>query len=48
MGTFEFGRAARPTARAYEPLDTYYEVGGRLTDTALADGPNVSGWFRRP
>ncbi|MYR56854.1 hypothetical protein GTY54_11640, partial [Streptomyces sp. SID625] len=39
LGTFELGSRALPTARAYELLDAYYELGGRLIDTAPTYGP---------
>lgn len=45
LGTFEFGSPALPTARAYELLDTYYELGGRLIDTAPTYGPADDGAF---
>jgi aryl-alcohol dehydrogenase-like predicted oxidoreductase len=45
LGTFEFGSPALPTARAYELLDTYYELGGRLIDTAPTYGSSGDGAF---
>jgi aryl-alcohol dehydrogenase-like predicted oxidoreductase len=45
LGTFEFGTPALPAARAYEMLDAYYELGGRLIDTAPTYGPG-GGTFR--
>jgi len=45
LGTFEFGTAALPAARAHELLDAYYEQGGRLIDTAPTYGPD-GGTFR--
>ena len=45
LGTFEFGTAALPAARAYELLDAYYEQGGRLIDAAPTYGPD-GGAFR--
>ncbi|WP_127452727.1 aldo/keto reductase [Streptomyces sp. B29(2018)] len=48
LGTFEFGSPALPTARAYELLDTYYELGGRLIDTAPTYGPNDGGFHAEP
>ncbi|MGC5365675.1 aldo/keto reductase [Streptomyces sp. DT24] len=45
LGTFEFGTPALPTSRAYELLDAYYELGGRLIDTAPTYGPTGDGAF---
>ncbi|MGR3935255.1 aldo/keto reductase [Streptomyces sp. BRA346] len=48
LGTFEFGTPALTTARAYELLDTYYELGGRLIDTAPTYGPADGGFHAEP
>lgn len=45
LGTFEFGSPALPPPRTYELLDTYYELGGRLIDTAPTYGPGDDGMF---
>ncbi len=45
LGTFEFATAAVPSARAYELLDAYHELGGRLLDTAPTYGPAHDGTF---
>lgn len=45
LGSFEFATAAVPAARAYELLDAYHELGGRLLDTAPTYGPGPDGSF---
>ncbi|MGW7292848.1 aldo/keto reductase [Streptomyces xiamenensis] len=40
LGTFEFGTPALPASRAYELLDIYHQLGGRLIDTAPTYGLN--------
>ncbi|MFG3429548.1 aldo/keto reductase [Streptomyces californicus] len=46
LGTFEFTTPALPAVRALELLDTYYQHGGRLLDTAPTYGPHPDGTFR--
>ncbi|MEU5240952.1 aldo/keto reductase [Streptomyces lydicus] len=48
LGTFELGSPALPAARAYELLDTYYELGGRLIDTAPTYGPADGDFHAEP
>lgn len=45
LGTFEFTTPALPERRALELLDTYYQCGGRLLDTAPTYGPHADGTF---